>query len=93
MLKDCEYNEWYVDRDGEFRSTQSHHDGTHYICYRMWKSDVTEEQREDLLSKLYYGNATQKDIDRVTEKLGKAVGAVYGWNFPTEVKEQIRTER
>lgn len=89
VLADCEYNEWYVDRDGEFRSTQSHHDSTHYIYYRMWNSDVTEEQKEELLSKIYNGKATQADIDRVTDKLGMVVAAVYGWEFPTEQKERV----
>lgn len=89
VLKDCEYNEWYVDREGEFRSTQSHHDGTHYICYRMWKQEATDEQREELLESLYNGRATQEDIDRLTEKLGKTIGEVYGWDFPTKQKERV----
>lgn len=93
VLKDCEYNEWYVDRDGEFRSTQSHHDGTHHIYYRQWKPETTDEQREELLESIYYGKAAQKDIDALTDKLGKAVGTVYGWSFPTETKEKVRTER
>ncbi len=93
VLSDCEFNEWYVDRDGEFRSTQTHHDGTHHIYYRQWKAEATEEQREELLEGIYNGKATQKNIDALTDKLGKAVGTVYGWEFPTEEKEKIRTER
>ena len=42
--------------------------------------------------------ATQKDIDRVTEKLGDRVAKVYGWELPEKVyrfapeKEKIRDE-
>lgn len=93
VLSDCELNEWYVDRDGEFRSTQTHHDGTHHIYYRRWKPGITEEQRAKLFSGILIETATQADIDSLTEKLGKAVGTVYGWSFPTETKEKERTER
>lgn len=99
-LRDClssaqDMNEWYVDRDGEFRSTQVHHDGRNYIYYRKWKDGVDESDREDLLAAVYEGKATGEDIDRLTEKLGRAVGTVYGWNFPTEqekVKERNNRE-
>ncbi len=80
--KDCDYNEWYVDRNGEFCSTQSHHDGTHFITYRKWKQGATEEQRDDLLGDIYCGRATKEQIDALTDKLGKDIGEVYGWSFP-----------
>ena len=32
---------------------------------------------------------SQEDIDRVTDKLGEMIGAVYGWEFPTEQKERV----
>ena len=89
VLPDCEYNEWYVDRDGEFRSKQSHHDGTHYITYRKWKPEATDEQREELLDKIYNGEATALDIDALTDKLGRDVGMVYGWEFPNTEKSPL----
>ena len=78
-----------MDRDGEFRSTQSHHDGTNYLFYRKWKRDATEEQREELLGKIYNGEATALDIDALTDKLGKDVGMVYGWEFPNTEKSAL----
>ncbi len=91
--KDCDYNEWYVDRDGEFRSTQTHHDGTHYLTYRKWKAGVSEDDRDDLLNKIYRGVATREDIDAVTEKLGPDIGKVYGWDFPDKRLEEKRKDR
>ena len=50
------------------------------------------------VNQYYDGTATQKDIDRVTEKLGDRVAKVYGWELPEKVyrfapeKEKIRDE-
>lgn len=77
--KNCEYVEWYVDQYGNFKSTQSHHDGTHYLLYRAWKKDVTEEQKENVLDGLYNGSVSQRTIRRYTEGIGKYVAKVYGW--------------
>ena len=83
LYTNCELCEWYVDRDGEFRCDESHHDGTNHIYYRKFREGVTEEQKEDLLADIYEHKAKQEDIDRLTDKLGEAIGKVYGWNFPT----------
>lgn len=83
LYTNCDYCEWYVDRDGEFRCDESHHDGTNHIYYRKFREGVTEEQKEDLLADIYDHKAKQEDIDRLTDKLGEAIGKVYGWNFPT----------
>ena len=79
----CDYAEWYVDREGELRMREIHHDGTNYSVYRKFKPGTTDEQREELLDKIISGKATQEDIDRVTDKLGPVCAAVYGWDFPT----------
>lgn len=34
--------------------------------------------------KLYCGEATEKDIEKVTRRLGDEIGAVYGWEFTSE---------
>ena len=47
------------------------------------------DDREDFLDKFYDGNATQEDIDRVTDKLGGMIAEVYGWEFPTAQKERV----
>ena len=89
LYSNCDMVEWYVDREGEFCSTQIHHDGTNYLYYRKFKDGLTEDDRKDFLDAFYNGKATQEDIDRMTDKLGETIGAVYGWEFPTEKKERI----
>ena len=86
-IADCLYSEaddntWYVDSLGDLCCTASHHDGTNYYTYRMWKQDVTESQRDNLLNKIYNGSVTRKDITRYTERLGDYIANVYGWKIP-----------
>ncbi len=95
-IKDCLYAEhdlaeWYVDRDGEFCSRQIHHDGTNYLYFRQFKRSVSYDEKQELFDKFYDGKATQEDIDRVTDKLGDKIAEVYGWSFPTEIKERVTT--
>lgn len=90
-IRDClysntDYTTWYVDKDGEFCCEAIHHDGTNYYRYRAYKDGVTDEQIDDLKEKLYCGTATEKDIDKVTRRLGNDIGQVYGWTFPEKVK-------
>ena len=89
LYSECDMNEWYVDRDGDLRSTQIHHDGRNYLYYRKFKDGLSSDEREDFLDKFYDGNATQEDIDRVTDKLGGMIAEVYGWEFPTAQKERV----
>ena len=85
----CDYTEWYVDRNGEFRCNEYHHDGSNHIYYRKFKDGISKEERDNLINDIYYQKATQEDIDRLTEKLGKTIGEVYDWDFPTEQKERV----
>lgn len=85
----CEYNEWFVDSDGEFRSTQGHHDGTNHMIYRVWKDGIDSDRQEDLLEAIYNGTATQEDMDAMTYKLGTVIGEVYGWEFPREIENGL----
>lgn len=75
----CEYHEWYVDERGDLRCTAVHHDGTNYVLYRTYRDDVSEEQIDEFLTKIYDGNATEDDINAVTRKLGDEVAKIYGW--------------
>lgn len=50
--------------------------------YRAYKPGMTEAQRDRLKEKIYDGTATRADITRVTQRLGDAIGKVYGWDFP-----------
>ena len=84
-----DYAQWYVDRDGEFRSTQIHHDGSNYYYYRSFKDGVEDYERDDLLADIYDGKATQEQIDRLTDKLGPTIGKVYGWDFPTDKAARV----
>ena len=86
-IRDCLYSEydyttWYVDKQGDFRCDDVHHDGTNHYLYRVFKDSATEEQREVLCGKIYCGIATKADIDKVTRRLGDEIGKVYGWVFP-----------
>lgn len=75
------YCKWYVDEYGDFRAEESHHDGTNYYLYRMWKPGTSEAQRDNLKDKIYSGNATKQDINRCTIRLGDFIGQIYGWSF------------
>lgn len=91
-IRDClyskyDYTTWYVDKDGDLRCDDVHHDGTNHYLYRVFRDSATDEQREDLRDKILFGIATQADIDRVTRRLGDEIGKVYGWDFPA--KHQI----
>ena len=86
-IRDClryehDYATFYVDKDGDLRCDEIHHDGTNHYLYRVYRDDTTEEQREELRNKVFFGVAKQKDIDRVTLRLGDEIGKVYGWGFP-----------
>ena len=89
LYSDCDMNEWYVDRNGDFCSTQIHHDGRNYLYYRKFKDGVSDDDREDFLDKFCNDEATQEDIDRVTDKLGPIIAKVYGWEFPAEEKQRV----
>lgn len=89
LYTECDMAEWYVDQEGEFRSTQIHHDGRNYLYYRTFKDGIEDYEREDLLADIYDGKATQEQIDRLTDKLGPTIGKVYGWDFPTEKTERV----
>lgn len=75
----CEYHEWYVDEYGDLRCKAVHHDGTNYILYRAYRDEVTDEQIEEFLDKIYEGVATEDDVNTITRKLGDEIARIYGW--------------
>ena len=86
-IRDCLYDDndyvtWFVDKNGDLRCDSIHHDGTNHYLYRTYKDGVSEEQIDNLKWKLYHGQATRKDITRITRRLGDEIGKVYGWEFP-----------
>lgn len=79
LYSDCDYERVYVDSNGDLRKEESHHDGSNSILYRYWKDGLTDEQRENFMSKIYHGKCTQKDITRYTRKAGLGIANAYGW--------------
>ena len=77
----CEYHEWYLDEHGDLRCTAVHHDGRNYVLYRTYRDDVSDDQIEEFLDKIYDGKVTEEDIDRVTRRLGDEIAKVYGWSL------------
>ncbi len=81
LCSDCDYNTWYVDRQGDLRCDAIHHDGTNFYLYRAIRPEATYTQVENLKEKLYRGVATRADITRVTTRLGNEIAKVYGWEI------------
>lgn len=77
-----DYTKWYVDKYGDFRCMDIHHDGTNHYLYREIKQGISAKSMESLLSKIYGGTVTRADITRCTKRLGDRIGKVYGWDFP-----------
>ena len=86
-IRDCltlrhDFTTWYVDRLGDLRCDDIHHDGTNHYLYRAFRDGVGEHQRDRLKERIYSGIATRSDIVRLTRRLGDDIGKVYGWRFP-----------
>ena len=79
MYSDCDYERVYVDSNGDLRKEESHHDGSNSILYRYWKDGLTDEQKENFMSKIYNGECTQKDVTRYTRKAGLGIANAFGW--------------
>ena len=94
-IKDCLYSNhdfstWYVDKLGDLRCDDVHHDGTNHYIYRAYKDGVSDAAKEALKYKIYRGIATRSDITRVTRRLGDDIAKVYGWNIPALPKQKAR---
>ncbi len=97
-IRDClrmryDYATWYVDRQGDLRCDEVHHDGTNHYLYRAFRDSASDTQRGALKDKLYRGIATRSDIVRVTKRLGDEIGKVYGWQFPRAAHRQAKAPR
>lgn len=75
----CDYAEWSVDGYGNLVSEQSHHDGTNYLVYRVFKDGLSEKQIDNFLEKIYHNAFSRRDISRYTRKIGPEIGKVFGW--------------
>lgn len=50
-IRDClsggyDYTTWYVDKKGDFRCDDIHHDGINHYLYRVYKDGVSEYQKD-----------------------------------------------
>lgn len=88
LYSDCDKNEWYVDRLGDFRCTAIHHDGTNHYLYRKLKDHVTDRQVENLLSAIISGKLTKPMLNRTTEQIGLEIAKIYGWELPGMNKKE-----
>lgn len=79
LYSSCDYNEWYLDQFGNFRCDANHHDGTNHYLYRALKPNISNDQLENFLQKIYNGTHTRRDITRYTRSLGPEIKKVYGW--------------
>lgn len=79
LYSNCDYQELYLDSNGDLHKSESHHDGSNSILYRYWKEGLTDTQKENFMDKIYNGTCTQKDITRYTRKAGLEIARVFGW--------------
>lgn len=71
----CEYFKLYADRYN-VKGKMSHHDGTHYLTYRVAPS---YEDAERILDKAHRGELTEDYFKRKTKSLRKHIAKIYGW--------------
>ena len=92
-IADCLYYdtddaEFWVDSHGVFHAAMYDHDGTSYVVYKAWKDGVTEEQKENVWSALYFGKCTNRMLRRYTRNIGGDIAKVYGWNVSTGKRKE-----
>lgn len=78
LRSSAESNTWFVDDRNDLWCEAVHHDGRNYYLYRAWKPGITQTQKENFINKFFAGNATRKDINRYTSRVGDHVCRVYG---------------
>lgn len=71
----CDYFKLYCDRYN-VRGTMSHHDGTHYLLYRIAPTYEIAEQIMDMASR---GELTEDYFKRKTKSLRKHIADIYIW--------------
>lgn len=76
----------YIDKRGELRSTEAHHDGVNTYWFRAFKPDVSEAQKQRLWSLIYNRQPYENFLRRITFRLGDLIGDVYGLTFPHRPK-------
>lgn len=72
-----DYNTLKIDRYNNLTLEAVHHDGTNYITFREFKSDLSDTQIDNFLDKLYNGTATKRDVTRYTKAVGHYINDCY----------------
>ena len=88
--RDTEDIRWYLDRKGDLRCEDVHHDGTNRYLYRAWKEGAGGARKDRLRERICEGMASRADVERLTESVGEDIGRVYGWTFPERQREYAR---
>jgi hypothetical protein len=68
LYTNCDYIDLYSE-NGNIKLKGSHHDGTNYIVFREFKDNISEEQKDNFLNKIYNGKCNNKDISRYTKSI------------------------
>lgn len=71
----CDYFKIYGDRYN-IKGKMSHHDGTHYLTYRVAPDHETAEKIMELAN---MGQLTEEYFNRKTKSLRKHIANIYGW--------------
>lgn len=66
---------WYADLHNVYAEA-SHHDGTHYITFRIAKD---EDDAERMSNNIIYGDWEYADFLRRTKSLRPYIASIYGW--------------
>lgn len=76
----CERIQLYGE-NRQIKGTGYHHDGTNYVIFRKLREDITEVQKEKLLSAIYSNEDNAKNlIKRYTRSIYSDIKKIYGWN-------------
>ncbi len=81
FYSECDSNEWFVDEHGDLCHVGSHHDGTNYTTYRLFRKGITEKEKEDFLDLIYNGKIDDEAIEKYTRRLGDYIADVYGFDI------------
>ena len=55
-----------------------HHDGSHYILFRQWKSNLTNEQKQHFLNNIYCGKVTKTMVSYYTKSILPDIAKISG---------------
>ena len=74
---DCYLAEFFL-KDEDVMSKQSHHDGTHYAVYRVYKKGRADEGHNAIHARIMKGEYPEEEIEKYTKPLGKKVRKALG---------------